>query len=926
MLQLRNIRKTYTTGDFTQVALNGVSLDLRDNEFVAILGPSGSGKTTLLNIIGGLDRYEDGDLIINGVSTKEYRDRDWDAYRNHTIGFVFQSYNLIPHQSVLANVELALTISGVSRRERRKRAREALEKVGLAEHIHKRPNQLSGGQMQRVAIARALVNDPHIVLADEPTGALDSETSVQIMELLKEVARDRLVVMVTHNPELAEQYATRIVRLKDGVIIDDTRPVAPDEVDTETLVHRSMGKASMSFWTSLSLSFKNLWTKKARTLLTAFAGSIGIIGIALILALSTGVNTYISNIQQDAMNAYPIIINAETVDMSSLMSSAGLMASKAAEVDESRDKVYADNSLLEMDANMNASITENDLTAFKKYLDDPDSDIRQYLGTNGVVYTYNVDFDVLTTDAAGGVINTDRDTNTTMEEMEESQENMKNGDIAINMNPMTAGSTVGAKNFDEIIPGSDEDELISPVVSDSYDVVSGRWPEAYNEVVLVLDDKNSIPTSVLYQLGVIDDDTYKAIQDALDAGEEADTPSWSYEDLMNKSFRLVPACDYYIDNGDGTFKDVHDDLSYQQQMYDNGLQLVVSGIVRPKDGSENASIQSNVAYTRALTDYLIDYTDKSAVVQAQEANPTVNVLNGVEFEAADDAAKAADATAYMQGLGISEKASLYTMMMYSAAQESGTAAEGGDMSAMAAMSGMGGDETTMAAALDAWLASGPDQALLVDFYDQYMGDVTYEDNLTSFGKVSLDAPYSISIYTDSFEDKEGVTACIENYNADKPEEEQITYTDYISLLTNSLTSMVNVVTYVLIAFVAVSLIVSCIMIGIITHISVLERTKEIGILRAIGASKRNISQVFNAETLIIGLCSGALGVGISVALTYPINAILKQLIESTDVTVYLPAQAGAVLVVISIFITMIGGMIPARKAAKKDPVIALRTE
>ena len=925
MLQLRNIRKTYTTGDFTQVALNGVSLDLRDNEFVAILGPSGSGKTTLLNIIGGLDRYEDGDLIINGVSTKEYRDRDWDAYRNHTIGFVFQSYNLIPHQTVLANVELALTISGVSRRERRKRAREALEQVGLAEHIHKRPNQLSGGQMQRVAIARALVNDPNIVLADEPTGALDSETSVQIMELLKEVARDRLVVMVTHNPDLAQQYATRIVRLKDGSVIDDTRPVAEEEIEPEMPMHRSMGKASMSFRTSLALSFKNLWTKKARTLLTAFAGSIGIIGIALILALSTGVNTYINNIQQDAMNAYPIIINAETVDMSSLMSSAGLMASEAAEVDESRDKVYADNGLLEMDANMNASITENDLTAFKSYLDDPDSDIHQYLGANGVVYTYNVDFDVLTTDAAGSIINTDRDTNTTMEEMEESQANMENGDIAINMNPMTAGSTVGAKNFDEIIPGSSENEVISPVISDSYDVVYGKWPEAYNEVVLVLDDKNSIPSSVLYQLGVLGSDEYDAILDALEAGEEAAEPSWSYDDLMNRSFRLVPACDYYIDNGDGTFKDVHDDLSYQQQLYDNGLELVVSGIIRPQDGSENASIQSNVAYTRALTDYLIDYTNNSAVVKAQEATPTINVLNGVEFEASDDAAKAADATAYMQNLGISEKASLYTMMMYSAAQKSASA-EGGDMSAMAAMSSMGGDETTMAAALDAWLASEPDQALLVDFYDQYLGDVTYEDNLTSFGKVSLDAPYSISIYTDTFEDKEGVAACIEAYNADRPEEEQITYTDYISLLTNSLTSMVNVVTYVLIAFVAVSLIVSCIMIGIITHISVMERTKEIGILRAIGASKRNISQVFNAETLIIGLCSGALGVGISVALTYPINALLLRLIESTSVTVYLPVQAGVVLVLISVVITMLGGMIPARKAAKKDPVIALRTE
>lgn len=923
MLQLRDLRKTYTTGDFTQVALGGVSLDLRDNEFVAILGPSGSGKTTLLNIIGGLDRYESGDLIINGVSTRQYKDRDWDAYRNHTIGFVFQSYNLIGHQSVLANVELALTISGVSKRERRRRAREALEQVGLGDHIHKRPNQLSGGQMQRVAIARALVNDPRIVLADEPTGALDSETSVQIMELLKEVARDRLVVMVTHNPELAEQYATRIVRLKDGVITDDTDPVAPEEVDGDLPVHRNLGRASMSFFTSLSLSFKNLWTKKARTLLTAFAGSIGIIGIALILSLSTGVNEYISNIQRDAMNAYPIIINAETVDMSSLMSSAGLMASEAAEVDQDRDKVYADNGMLEMDANMNASITENDLTSFKNYLDDPDSDIRQYLGENGVVYTYNVDFDVYSTDPEGAIINTNRDTKTSMDEMENARSDVENSEIAVNMNPMLAGSTVGAENFDEIIPGAD-DTLISPVVTDSYDVVAGRWPEAYNEVVLVLDDKNSIQSSVLYQLGLISDEQYDGILDALEAGEEAETPSWSYEDVMQKQFRLVPACNYYVDDGDGTFTDVRDDVSYQQQLYDGGIPLTVSGVIRPKDGSENVSIQASVAYTRALTDHLITLTDQSPVVTAQEATPEINVLNGVEFTASDDAAKAADATAYMQNLGVSEKASLYAMMMVSMAQQNGSA-EGGDMSTMAAMGSMG-DETSAAAALDAWLASSPDQAVLVDFYDQYLGDVTYEDNLTDFGKVSLDAPYSISIYTDTFEDKEGVTTAIGNYNADRPEDEQIVYTDYVALLTSSLTSMVNVVTYVLIAFVAVSLIVSCIMIGIITHISVLERTKEIGILRAIGASRRNISQVFNAETLIIGLCSGALGVGLSVALTYPINAVLHQLIENTSVTVFLPPVAGAILVLISVIITMLGGMIPARKAAKKDPVIALRTE
>lgn len=915
MLEIKNIRKTYTTGDFTQVALNGVSLNLRDNEFVAILGPSGSGKTTLLNIIGGLDRYEAGDLVINGVSTRDYKDRDWDSYRNHTIGFVFQSYNLIPHQTVLANVELALTISGISRRERSKRAKEALAKVGLSDHINKRPNQLSGGQMQRVAIARALVNDPRIVLADEPTGALDSETSVQIMNLLKEVAKDRLVVMVTHNPELAEAYATRIVRLKDGHIVSDTNPAAAMDTPGK---HANMGRASMGFFTALSLSFKNLWTKKGRTFLTAFAGSIGIIGIALILALSIGVNDYINNLQEEAMNAYPITINAETVDMSSLMNSAGLMAQQAAEVDEKHNKVYAENGMLEMENNMNASITENDLTAFKRYLDDKNSDIHPYLGKNGVVYTYDVNFDVLTTDTEGKIINTARETKTSMDDMKANVKNTKNAEVRINMNPMMTGSQVGAENFKEILPSTDGTG-ISKVVTDSYDVVYGTWPKAANEVVLVLDEKNGIQSNVLYQLGLISEDDYDAIFDALEADKKPKAITYDYQSLCGKTFKLVPACDYYVAQEDGTFADMHDDAAYQETLYNSGMDLNVVGIIRPKNGAENRPIQGTVGYTADLTKEIIAYTDNSPVVTAQEATPAINVLNGVQFEVSTDVEKAENAKTYIRAMGVTEKANLFTTMMMAAAEDGNEGA--GEMMQMA------GDEASMAQALDEWLESTPDETALVKFYDKTMGDTTVDDNLADFGKVSLDAPYAISIYTDTFEDKEAVSACIDDYNERAGEDGKITYTDFVAMLTASLTSMVHVVTYVLIAFVAVSLVVSCIMIGIITHISVMERTKEIGILRAIGASKRNISQVFNAETLIIGLFSGLLGVGVSMLLCVPINGILHALLENaSNVQVQLPWMAGGILVALSVVITMIGGLLPAKKAAHKDPVNALRSE
>ena len=931
MLQVKNIHKQYKTGELVQDALHDVSLNLRDNEFVAVLGPSGSGKTTLLNIIGGLDRYDSGDLIINGISTKQYKDRDWDAYRNHTIGFVFQSYNLIPHQTILANVELALTISGVSRAERRKRAQAALEEVGLGEQSHKRPNQLSGGQMQRVAIARALVNDPDVLLADEPTGALDSETSVQVMELLKAVAKDRLVVMVTHNPELAEQYATRIVKLRDGKITDDSDPYVVDDAALQAPEHRTMGRASMNFLTSLSLSFNNLRTKKGRTLLTAFAGSIGIIGIALILSLSTGVNQYITDIQKETMTSYPLMITAETFDMASLMELQGAMGAVQGGAEETADQnatgVHADHRQLEMQESLESSVTENDLTAFKNYLDDPDSEIAQYLGENGVVYTYNVQFDVFARDADGNIVNTSMDVDEAAESAEESDFRAMMNQNMQNAMTMMTGSDGGAENFEEMMVGVDS--TISPVVTDSYDLLYGAWPEAYNEVVLVLDEQNSIPTDTLYQLGLLTGDEYEEIRTQIEDGEEPEAFEWDYADACDRTFWLVPACDRYTENEDGTFTYIEEENGGTEQLIEDALELKVVGVIRPKADAANAPLRAPLAYTSKLTDYVIEHTNDSAVIRAQEETPEINVLNGVGFEAADDEKKAEDAAAYISKLGVSEKASLYTMILYYNAQEAdGAETEQQAQTAQASQAGAAAqmDESQMAAALDAWLENTPDQEILVSLYDEYIGGTSYEDNMQAFGKVSYDAPDSISIYTDSFENKEAVADCIENYNATVDEDSRITYTDYVALLTSSITSIVDVISYVLIAFVAVSLIVSCIMIGIITHISVLERTKEIGILRALGASKRNISQVFNAETFIIGFCAGLIGVGISVLLTFPINSIIAHLVGTDSVRAVLPAGAAVILIVISMLITIVGGLLPAKRAATKDPVTALRTE
>lgn len=925
MLQLKNIVKTYVTGDMKQDALKGVSITFRENEFVSILGQSGSGKTTMLNIIGGLDRYTSGDLMINGVSTKEYKDADWDYYRNNSIGFVFQSYNLIPHQSVLANVEMALTLAGVSKKERKQRAISVLKKVGLGDHIHKKPNQMSGGQMQRVAIARALVNNPDILLADEPTGALDSETSIQIMELLKEIAKDKLVIMVTHNPELAEKYSTRIVNLLDGQIVSDTDPYEQKEKQIEQVKHK---KISMSFFTALSLSFNNLRTKKGRTLLTSFAGSIGIIGIALILALSSGMNAYIADVQKDTMSSYPITISSETLDVSSVMGMRAEIVGEIRDGDQNkttdRTSVFADYKDIETSEKMASSIVENNLTEFKKYLDDTDSEIRQYLGENGIIYTYDVNFSVYSHDADGNLINSDSEVGETASPTGDSngQENILNRlkDSAA----LGGGSSSEAANFSELMVGADG-KTVSQVITDSYDVLYGALPEEYNEVVLVLNENNGISAKTLYQLGIITEEQYEAAVDKIDNGEDADEISFAYEDICDHTFYLVPACDHYIENENGTFTHIEDITLNEEDLLKNAVELKITGVIRPKEDAQNASISTAVAYTSKLTDYVVTHTNESAVIKAQEADSEINVLTGMKFESPDDEAKVKDAKEYLGSLGISEKASFYKLMMYYASNNSETSNTGAGQNGMTA-GNMATDENAMATALDRWLENDPDSEVLLKVYDEYIAGSTYEDNMKAFGKVSYDAPASISIYTDSFENKDAIAACIEQYNETATEDTRITYTDYVAMLTSSITTIIDGISYVLIAFVAISLIVSCIMIGIITHISVMERTKEIGILRALGASKRNISQVFNAETFIIGCCAGLIGIGVSLLALIPINSIIEKLSGLTGLEAQLPLTSSIVLIAISILITIIGGLLPAKKAAKKDPVIALRTE
>lgn len=757
-----------------------------------------------------------------------------------------------------------------------------------------------------MAIARALVNNPDILLADEPTGALDSDTSIQVMDLLKEVAKDRLVVMVTHNPELAEQYANRIVRLRDGKIIDDTNPYVLDEKSLAAPKHENMGRAAMSFFTALSLSFNNLRTKKARTLLTAFAGSIGIIGIALILSLSNGVNQYITDIQRDTMTSYPISIQAETIDLSSIMS-AGQSAAHDTETDHDLNGVYANNTDMELISTMTTSITENNLTDFKSYLDDPGSEIHQYLGENGIVYSYNTQFDVYTYDPEEEFVNTNGST------LSDNASNTPS--MMQSMNEMMG---VSNSPFEELLPGQD-DTLISSAVTDHYDLLYGSWPTAYNEIVLILDENNEIPSSVLYELGLLPASEYRELQEQMDRGEEItlEEHSWTYKDICEKVYYLIPACDYYVENEEGLYAYVGDDDEALADLVENGVQLTITGIIRPSADSNALLMNGYMGYTKALTDYLIDYTNQSPVVQAQIGSPDVNVVNGFQFEPEDDAEKITEAKEYLANLSISDKAALCQQMIRTMYADNPEQLE--------AMSSLG--ETELAGMLDQYLANDmlDDESLLM-LYDSYISPGSYDDNMTAFGWVSLDAPSSINIYADSFEDKDLIADCIEDYNATASSENQIHYTDYVGLLMSSVTTIVDVISYVLIAFVSVSLIVSSIMIGIITYISVLERTKEIGILRAIGASKRNVAQVFNAETFIIGLCSGLLGVGITTLLLIPINSIIHSLAGTITINASLPIVAAGFLVLLSMLLTMIAGLLPSRKAAKKDPVTALRTE
>lgn len=908
MLQIKNITKTYDTGALQQKALDDVSFNLRDNEFVSVLGHSGSGKTTLLNIIGGLDRYDNGDIIINGISTKNYSDRDWDSYRNHSVGFVFQSYNLIPHQSVLSNVELALTISGISSNERKDRAAKALEEVGLKEHLHKRPNQLSGGQMQRVAIARALVNEPDILLADEPTGALDSDTSVQIMELLKKVAKDRLVVMVTHNPELAHNYSNRIIELQDGEIISDSHPLDLEDEAAIEAEHKNMGKASMSFLTALSLSFNNLKSKKGRTFLTAFAGSIGIIGIALILSLSTGVNDYIDDIQQDTMTAYPITIEEQSIDLDSLVeirdeNIASYASPEETNLDHDLDSIYSNTTTLELLSSTSSTFRENNLTSFKKYLDDSSNEISPYIGKNGIVYSYDVNFDLFTYDEEETFINTDGSTFS----KEDTQD--------IPDFQMESPFMPSESNISELIPGV-EGNLISPVITDNYEVLYGEWPKEYNEIILTADQNNEIDTSVLYELGILPAEEYEDILDQIDKGEDVEVESQnvSYEKLADQTFYLLPASDYYVEDENGNFESMADDETMVEKLVEEkGIEIKVAGIVKPIEEATTTAISTPVAYTNDLTKYLIDYAKDSEIVQLQEESPDINVLNGLHFETDSDEEKIEDAREYLANLTISEKADFVRSM-----QEDETNSD----QMPGTMPGM--SEEQLAASFDG-LVETLDSETMLSIYENSISPGSYDENMKDFGVVSLDAPSSISIYADNFEDKEAISAGIDDYNASVDEEEKITYADFAGLIMSSVTEIINVITYVLIAFVSVSLVVSSIMIGIITYISVLERTKEIGILRAIGASKGNISTVFNAETIIIGLFSGLLGVGLTYLSHIPLNNLLENLLGE-GVQASLSINSSFVLVVLSVVLSFIAGLIPSRQAAKKDPVDALRSE
>ncbi|RDB62034.1 ABC transporter [Gordonibacter sp. 28C] len=1054
MLQLLNIRKSYTTGTFTQVALDDVSISFRDNEFVAILGPSGSGKTTLLNIVGGLDHYDSGNLVIDGISTEQYKDRDWDAYRNNRIGFVFQSYNLIPHQTVLANVELALTLSGVSRAERRERAVKALEEVGLGDHVDKKPSQLSGGQMQRVAIARALINDPEILLADEPTGALDSKTSVQVMDLLTEIAKDRLVIMVTHNPELAEQYANRIVNLSDGVIRSDSNPYEP----TAQEMHESekpVRKTGMSFLTALALSFNNLMTKKGRTLMTAFAGSIGIIGIAAILALANGVNNYIKSVEEDTLSEYPLQIQSTGFDMTSMMLGAATGGAGGGSEGSDEEKSGSEDSVrvVEMVTNMFSSIGSNDLASLKEYFDSGESGIDQY--TNAIEYSYNVAPQIYSSNT----------------------EKLRQVNPDKSFSALGLGSTSSSNSLMSMSMSTD---MFSEMPSDpglyeyQYDIKAGRWPESYNECVVVLTGNGSMSDLMLYTLGLRNSDELDTMVKQFAAEEEVTTPTGieypSYEDIMGVTFKLVKATDYYVhDDEFGVWKDKTDDTNYMRDLVANGEDIKIVGVVQPAEGASATMLSSGINYPSSLTDYVIDQAADSTIVKDQLAHPDTNVFTGKPFGEEDDgesgfnmeslftidgdAIQAAftidqsklavdmSSALNLQGslqnmpaapapnmeeiggslnidLPVDKVSGLMTTLMegyakylqdfnagnppyikdangniianpdYNPDAKPMTAQEWMSQPAVqgqiaAAVQGMvdqdalqaqlatalqGYVQTTMTTYMTAMsnelqtqvtsalqqsmnqMANNMASAMSIDpdkFQEAFkmnmsedelgelmmslMGkeDASYDNNLKKLGYADFNKPGGIDIYPIDFESKEKVIDILDAYNdrmtADGQEDKVITYTDFVGTLMSSVTDIVNMISYVLVAFVAISLVVSSIMIGVITYISVLERKKEIGILRSIGASKGDISRVFNAETLIVGFVAGTIGIGVTALACIPANAIVYANFDVANVA-QLPWQAAIVLVGISMLLTFLAGLIPSSAASRKDPVEALRSE
>lgn len=895
MLELNDIKKDYVSGSTTVSALKGINLRFRDCEFVSILGQSGCGKTTMLNIIGGLDKYTSGDLKINGVSTKNYKDRDWDFYRNNSIGFVFQSYNLIPHQTVLSNVELALTLSGVSKAERKKRAIEALEKVGLGEQIHKKPNQMSGGQMQRVAIARALVNNPDILLADEPTGALDTETSIQIMELLKEISKDRLIIMVTHNPELAKDYSTRIVRLLDGVITDDSDPYLLEDMEadirakeaakvktSEKKIKKSgkKQKTSMSFFTALSLSFNNLMTKKTRTILTAFAGSIGIIGIAMILSISNGIQLYIDRVQRDTLSSYPITLQAEAIDISSMVSS--MTGNSDSEEHEDKSKIYSNDIMGDMINTMVKEVKSNNLSEFKKYIENGSSDIKSYV--SDIQYSYDVPLNIYMKDTSNGVEQLNPGTmfdSIYGEGATSASSSMSSG--------MGMGMFSNSSVWNQLL-GNQQ------VLDEQYDVLAGHWPENFNEVVLVADKNNEVDDYTLYSLGLKDPEEVRTLFKKMMVGESYETKkdiSYTFDEILDTEFKLVMPTDMYKYNDvTGTWDDYSKDDKYMTNVVNNGTDIKVCGIIRPNDDAVSTSLSSGIGYTAKLTEYIIEEVKNSEIAKAQLADTSVDVFTGVPFDNdRNTEITMDDVNAYMATLSPEESAQMQAMT-----------------------SGMSDDQILQ-------LFSASLKARTTD--------ATLDSNKSKLGITDLDTPSQIDIYATDFDSKEKVQNIIKDYNKlqqdDGKEENVINYTDYVGIMMSSVSTIINAISYVLIAFVAISLIVSSIMIGIITYISVLERTKEIGVLRSIGASKKDVSRIFNAETLIEGFVSGALGIVVTLLLCIPANALIKHLTDISNVA-QLPVAGGVILIIISMFLTFIAGLIPAKLAAKKDPVVALRSE